>query len=157
MQLFFGLFFFLYRYVSMQVMFFLPLTVRFSMPHSNMIQPHFSRDVAERLRSPPAIWASVSSTIEYSSISSRPNSTLDFSKGIAVMAHVPMSTKAEETTQLLENMTLLWSSLLHILTIKCLWRTKEIWKWQKSKGLSILPRTVGQMRALLQTVLGQVV
>lgn len=66
------------------------------MPHSNMIQPHFSREVAERLRSPAAAWASVSSTMENSSISSRPNSTLDFSKGIAVMAHVPMSTKEQK-------------------------------------------------------------
>lgn len=61
------------------------------MPHSNMIQPHFSRDEAERLRSPDVAWASVSSTSENSSISSRPKRTLDFSKGIAVMAHVPMS------------------------------------------------------------------
>lgn len=60
------------------------------MPHSNMIQPHFSRDV-ERPRSPEVAWASVSSTSENSSISSRPNNTLDFSKGMAVMAHVPMS------------------------------------------------------------------
>lgn len=61
------------------------------MPHSNMIQPHFSRDAEERPRSPDVAWASVSSTSENSSISSRPNRTLDFSKGMAVMANVPMS------------------------------------------------------------------
>lgn len=71
------------------------------MPHSNMIQPHFSRDAVERLRSPVVAWASVSSTMENSSSSSRPNSTLDFSNGIAVMAQVPMSANGKVTKQLL--------------------------------------------------------
>lgn len=73
-----------------------PLTVRFSIPHSNMIQPHFSIVVAERPKSAPPVWVSVSSTSESSSISSRPNSTLDFSNGIAVMVNVPVSTERDQ-------------------------------------------------------------
>lgn len=72
------------------------------MPHSNMIQPHFSRDAVERPRSPAVAWASVSSTSENSSSSSSPNSTLDFSKGMAVMADVPISAERVGTTEQLE-------------------------------------------------------
>lgn len=72
------------------------------MPHSNMIQPHFSRDAVERARSLATAAASVSSTSEKSSISSRLKSTLDFSKGMAVMAQVPMSWDATQQ-RVLEN------------------------------------------------------
>lgn len=61
------------------------------MPHSNMIQPHFSSEAAVRVGSLGAAWPSVSSTRENSSRSSRPNRTLDFSNGMAVMANVPTS------------------------------------------------------------------
>ena len=66
------------------------------MPHSNMIQPHFSREAVERASSVAMAAASVSSTSENSSISSRLKSTLDFSKGMAVMAQVPMSVETKE-------------------------------------------------------------
>lgn len=72
------------------------------MPHSNMIQPHFSREAADRPKSFPA-WVSVSSTNENSSISSRPKRTLDFSKGMAVIAHVPMSVQRGRKTTISKN------------------------------------------------------
>lgn len=68
----------------------LPFMVKFSSPHSNIIQPHFSWLGPIRVTSGTACW-SVSSTKVNSSNSSRVNKTLDFSKGIAVMAQVPIS------------------------------------------------------------------
>lgn len=117
------------------------------MPHSNMIQPHFSRDAVERLRSPVVAWASVSSTMENSSSSSRPNSTLDFSNGIAVMAQVPMSANGKVTKQLLyihlsEKCALargarhLYKSILTP-RLQVMWKVGgELGKWHKGKHVA---------------------
>lgn len=76
----------------------LPFMVKFSSPHSNIIHPHFSWVGPIRVISGIACW-SVSSTKVNSSSSSRVNKTLDFSKGIAVMAQVPISITKREQEQ----------------------------------------------------------
>lgn len=80
----------------------LPFIVKFSIPHSNIIQPHFSWLGPIRATSGTACW-SVSSTKVNSSNSSKVKRTFDFPKGMAVIAQVPISVKINIFTTFFQN------------------------------------------------------